>query len=70
MLTEVCSVFEEKCVTHVPGPVRWSVVLAGFGFLVYVLSLLAEVNSKIWFSCASVVIFSKTATTAELTLTT
>ena len=55
---------------HMLGPVRWSVVLASFGFLVYVLSLLAEVISKIGFSCASVVTFSKTATTTELTFTT
>ena len=55
--------------THIMlGPVRWSVVLAEVRFFVYVLSLLAEVISKIWFSCASVVKFSKTATTTELTL--
>ena len=55
---------------HMLGPVRWSVVLAGFVFfLVYVLSLLAEVISKIWFSCESVVVFSKMVTTTELSLT-
>ena len=69
MLTGMFSVFEEKmCDTCAKWPrtsLDCDAVLAGIAF--YHMSGLVR-WSKFWLSCVSVVIFSKMATTAELTL--